>query len=61
MDRSGGLEAAGVGDDDRRGGGAAVAERSRRWLPWVAVVLSLVSLGLAMRKPEPRAAMTAVA
>jgi len=27
-----------------------------RWLPWVALVLSLVSLGLAMRKPEPRAA-----
>ena len=25
-----------------------------RWLPWGAVALSLVSLGLAMRKPEPR-------
>ena len=30
------------------GGGAAT------WLPWVAIVLSLVSLGLAMRKPETR-------
>jgi uncharacterized protein YcnI len=27
-----------------------------RWLPWVALVLSLVSLGLAMRKPEARPA-----
>ena len=27
-----------------------------RWLPWVAFVLSLVSLGLAMRKPEARPA-----
>jgi uncharacterized protein YcnI len=27
-----------------------------RWLPWVALVLSLVSLGLAMRKPDARAA-----
>jgi uncharacterized protein YcnI len=26
------------------------------WLPWVALVLSLVSLGLAMRKPDARAA-----
>ncbi len=25
-----------------------------RWLPWAALVLSLVSLGFAMRKPEPR-------
>jgi hypothetical protein len=25
-----------------------------QWLPWVALVISLVSLGLAMRKPEPR-------
>jgi len=27
-----------------------------RWLPWTALVLSLVSLGLAMRKPEARPA-----
>ena len=27
-----------------------------RWLPWAALVLSLVSLGLAMRKPEARPA-----
>jgi uncharacterized protein YcnI len=27
-----------------------------RWIPWVALVLSLVSLGLAMRKPEVRPA-----
>jgi uncharacterized protein YcnI len=27
-----------------------------RWLPWVAFVLSLVSLGVAMRKPEARPA-----
>jgi uncharacterized protein YcnI len=27
-----------------------------RWLPWTALVLSLVSLGLAMRKPEARSA-----
>ena len=25
-----------------------------RWLPWIAVVLSLLSLGLAMRKPDAR-------
>lgn len=24
-----------------------------RWLPWVALVLSLLSLGIAMRKPDP--------
>jgi len=28
-----------------------------RWLPWAALVLSLVSLGLAMRKPDPRPAI----
>jgi hypothetical protein len=27
-----------------------------RWLPWVALVISLLSLGLAMRKPDARAA-----
>ena len=27
-----------------------------RWLPWAALVISLVSLGLAMRKPDARAA-----
>lgn len=27
-----------------------------RWLPWAAVVLSVVSLGLSMRKPDPRVA-----
>ena len=27
-----------------------------RWLPWVALLLSLLSLGLAMRKPEARSA-----
>jgi uncharacterized protein YcnI len=27
-----------------------------QWLPWVALVISLVSLGLAMRKPESRSA-----
>ena len=26
-----------------------------RWLPWVALALSLVSLGLSMRRPEPKA------
>jgi uncharacterized protein YcnI len=26
-----------------------------KWLPWVAIVLSLLSLGLSMRKPETRA------
>ena len=26
-----------------------------RWLPWIAIVLALVSLGLALRKPDPRA------
>jgi uncharacterized protein YcnI len=36
-------------------GGAAPAEGGyAKWLPWVAVVLSLLSLGLAMRKPEAR-------
>jgi uncharacterized protein YcnI len=25
-----------------------------KWLPWLAIVLSLISLGLSMRKPEPR-------
>jgi len=25
-----------------------------RWLPWVAVALSLVSLGLSLRRPDPR-------
>ena len=35
--------------------GAAPAEGGyTRWLPWVAIVLSLVSLGLAMRRPEAR-------
>jgi len=38
---------AGAGDD---GGGYA------RWVPWAAVALSLVSLGLAIRKPEARPA-----
>jgi len=39
-------------------GAAAAAEDGGfvRWLPWVAFVLSLVSLGLAMRKPEARPA-----
>jgi uncharacterized protein YcnI len=36
---------------DASGGGGFV-----RWMPWVALVLSLVSLGLAMRKPEARPA-----
>jgi len=27
-----------------------------RWLPWAALVISLVSLGIAMRKPDARAA-----
>jgi uncharacterized protein YcnI len=42
--------------------GAAAAAASAgaggltRWLPWVAVVLSLLSLGLAMRKPDARPA-----
>ena len=41
--------------------GAAAADSSGsaavvRWLPWAALVLSLVSLGLAMRKPEARPA-----
>ena len=26
-----------------------------RWLPWIAIVLALISLGLALRKPDPRA------
>jgi len=34
------------------GGGAGFV----RWLPWAALFLSLVSLGLAMRKPEARSA-----
>ena len=33
---------------------APAASGYTRWVPWGAVVLSLVSLGLAMRKPEPR-------
>jgi uncharacterized protein YcnI len=33
------------------GGGGGMT----KWLPWLAIVLSLVSLGLSMRKPEPRA------
>jgi len=41
-------------------GAAAAASASSggfvRWLPWTALVLSLVSLGLAMRKPEARPA-----
>ena len=41
-------------------GAAAAASGSSggfvRWLPWAALVLSLVSLGLAMRKPEARPA-----
>jgi len=36
-----------AGDD---GGGYA------RWVPWAAFALSLVSLGLAIRKPEARPA-----
>jgi len=40
--------------------GAAAASSSgggfTRWLPWAAVVLSVVSLGLSMRKPDPRVA-----
>jgi uncharacterized protein YcnI len=27
-----------------------------RWLPWVALAISIVSLGLALRKPDPRTA-----
>lgn len=34
------------------GGGAGAG----RWIPWAALVISLLSLGLAMRKPETRAA-----
>lgn len=41
-------------------GAAAVAAGNdggyTRWVPWVAVALSLVSLGLAIRKPEARPA-----
>lgn len=32
----------------------AAGGRTATWLPWVAIVLSLVSLGLAMRKPETK-------
>jgi uncharacterized protein YcnI len=41
----------GAATADASGGGGFV-----RWMPWVALVLSLVSLGLAMRKPEARPA-----
>ena len=39
-------------DATASGGGGGLV----RWLPWTALVLSLVSLGLAMRKPEVRPA-----
>ena len=42
--------AAAPGAPAQEGGGVT------RWLPWVALVISLVSLGLAMRKPDARAA-----
>ena len=42
--------AAAPGAATQEGGGVT------RWLPWVALVISLVSLGLAMRKPDARAA-----
>ena len=32
----------------------AAGRGAAAWLPWVAIVLSLVSLGLAMRKPETK-------
>ena len=32
--------------------GAASSEWTR-WLPWIAILLALVSLGLALRKPDP--------
>lgn len=34
---------------------APAGSNTPRWLPWTALVLSIVSLGLAMRKPETRA------
>jgi uncharacterized protein YcnI len=42
--------AAAPGAPAQEGGGVT------RWLPWAALVISLVSLGLAMRKPDARAA-----
>jgi uncharacterized protein YcnI len=42
--------AAAPGAPTQEGGGVT------RWLPWAALVISLVSLGLAMRKPDARAA-----
>jgi uncharacterized protein YcnI len=42
--------AAAAGGPAQEGGGVT------RWLPWAALVISLVSLGLAMRKPDARAA-----
>jgi uncharacterized protein YcnI len=38
------------------GGAAQEGGGLTRWLPWAALVISLVSLGLAMRKPDARAA-----
>lgn len=42
--------AAAPGAPTQEGGGVT------RWLPWAAVVISLLSLGLAMRKPDARTA-----
>lgn len=42
--------AAAPGAPTQEGGGVT------RWLPWAALVISLVSLGLAMRKPDARTA-----
>jgi hypothetical protein len=35
-------------------GDAAGASGLTRWLPWLALVIAVLSLGLALRRPEPR-------
>jgi uncharacterized protein YcnI len=42
-----------VGSGDADAGGALT-----RWLPWLALLIAVLSLGLALRKPEPKVVAT---
>ena len=43
-----------LGSGDADAGGALT-----RWLPWLALLIAVLSLGLALRKPEPKVVATA--